>query len=125
MKNKRAYIELEIARILDSDTASLKKILSLRGELEAVCRELHRMESSMRRAYILEILEQRLAVDKALRLAVQRLHREFRTKLLRELEASRKSLWIYYLIIIEMKILETQYHNTSINSLDPKPTKVR
>ncbi|NUW66832.1 hypothetical protein [Vibrio coralliilyticus] len=121
LKNKRAHIELEIARILGNDTESLKKVFSLRGELGAVNLELHWMESSMRRAYMLEMLEQRLVSDRALRLTVQRLQHEFRTRQLKELQESRESLWIYYLIIIEMKILETQYHNTSVRSLEPKP----
>jgi hypothetical protein len=121
LKNKRAYIELEIANILGGDMASLKQVLSLIGELEVVTRELHQVESSMRRAYVREILDQRLASDRALQLIVRRLRDEFRTRQLKELKESRESLWIYYLIIIEMKVLETEYHNTSVRSIEPKP----
>lgn len=121
IKSKRAHIELEISRIFGSDTASLKKVFSLQGELESVNRELHRMDSSMRRAYVREILEQRLLSDRALQLIVSRLRHEFRTRQLKELNQSRESLWIYYLIIIEMKVLETEYHNTSARSIEPKP----
>ncbi|MEX0336271.1 hypothetical protein [Vibrio tubiashii] len=125
MKIKSAHLKAEIAHILGSDTASLKQVFSLIGELEVVTRELHQVESSMRRAYVREVLEQRLASDRALQLIVQRLRHEFRVRQRKELEKARDSLWICYLIIMEMKTLETQYHNTSIQSLEPKPTKNR
>lgn len=125
LKIKSAHLKAEIAHILGSDTASLKQVFSLIGELEVVTRELHQVESSMRRAYVREVLEQRLASDRALQLIVQRLRHEFRVRQRKELEKARDSLWIYYLIIMEMKVLETQYQNTSIQSLEPKPTKSR
>lgn len=53
LKIKSAHLKAEIAHILGSDTASLKQVFSLIGELEVVTRELHQMESSMRRAIML------------------------------------------------------------------------
>lgn len=122
LKNKRAYIELEIANILGSDMASLKQVLSLIGELEVVTRELHQVESSMRRAYVREILEQRVASDRALQLIVQRLRHEFRVRQRKELEKARDSLWVYYLIIVEMKIWEVPSIRSPILSHEPKPS---
>ncbi|MGF1778024.1 hypothetical protein [Vibrio nomapromontoriensis] len=122
MKIKSAQLKAEIAHILGSDTASLKQVFSLIGELEVVTRELHLMESSMRRAYVREILEQRLASDRALQLIVQRLRHEFRVQQRKELEKVRDSLWIYYLIIMEMKIWEVPSIGSPARSLEPKPS---
>lgn len=104
---KVSTINRAIEPLIDDDKLKLK-LFSVIYELNRLFESREDKYKSMRKAYIREMLEDKLQTDRELRLIVLRLRTEARKELLKAIEREQEGLWIYYLLMIELPIASFQ-----------------
>ncbi|MEZ8743205.1 hypothetical protein AB4369_01910 [Vibrio sp. 10N.261.49.A5] len=104
---KVSTINRAIEPLIDDDKLKLK-LFSVINELNRLLESRDDKYRSMRKAYIRELLEDKLKTDRELRLIVLRLRTEARKELLKAIEREQDGLWIYYLLMVELPMATSQ-----------------
>ncbi|HHC6598442.1 TPA: hypothetical protein ACN35L_002962 [Vibrio parahaemolyticus] len=108
-----SLINKEIFRSIDDEKITLK-FFTLLNELNKILDNDEFTNKQLKREYVRAVIEDKFQSDREFRLLVLRLRTQARKEFLKAIQREQDSLWVYYLIMVEIDIVSCSNDNNRL-----------